>query len=206
MTRYILLLMCAMVLPFQTLSAATKFSEKAVRKVVQHQMQTYPKSTLKDLYKNFFQDEFGPGHIIKDTTSAGNYLRSELASYQEITGPVAEPTGWKGNYVRVNLSVLKSGKVPYDVFFSAFVRSVNGIHPITVPQWRDEWMKIVKEIRERYSALPDFEKDEAEIEARFARGEFQGDHSEVYEQTYSPHYRILSRAIYQKEIEPLLKK
>lgn len=39
------------------------------------QMKTYPKSTLKDLYKNFFQDKFGPGHIISDTTSAGKFLK-----------------------------------------------------------------------------------------------------------------------------------
>ena len=38
--------------------------EKAVREAVSWQIQTYPKSTLKDLYKNFFQDKFGPGHII----------------------------------------------------------------------------------------------------------------------------------------------
>ena len=33
--------------------------EKAVRDAVSRQMQTYPKSTLKDLYKNFFQDKLG---------------------------------------------------------------------------------------------------------------------------------------------------
>lgn len=51
--------------------------EKAVREAVSRQMQNYPKSTLKDLYKNFFQDKFGPGHIISDTTAAGNYLRRD---------------------------------------------------------------------------------------------------------------------------------
>ena len=73
--------------------------EKAVREAVSWQMQTYPKSTLKDLYKNFFQDKFGPGHIISDTTAAGNYLRRELASYTECTGEIAEPTGWEGNFL-----------------------------------------------------------------------------------------------------------
>ena len=101
--------------------------EKAVREAVSWQMQTYPKSTLKDLYKNFFQDKFGPGHIISDTTAAGNYLRRELASYTECTGEIAEPTGWEGNFLRVNLSVIKNGRVPYNIFFDAFVRSVNGV-------------------------------------------------------------------------------
>ena len=86
--------------------------EEAVRVAVSRQMQKYPKSTLKDLYKNFFQDKFGPGHIIGDTASAGNYLRRELASYTECTGDIAEPTGWEGNFLRVNLSVIKNGQLP----------------------------------------------------------------------------------------------
>ena len=98
--------------------------EKAVHVAVSRQMQKYPKSTLKDLYKNFFQDKFGPGHIIGDTASAGNYLRRELASYTECTGDIAEPTGWEGNFLRVNLSVIKNGQIPYATFFDAFVRSV----------------------------------------------------------------------------------
>lgn len=32
-----------------------KHFEQAVREAVERQMQTYPRSTLKDLYKNFFQ-------------------------------------------------------------------------------------------------------------------------------------------------------
>ena len=110
--------------------------DKAVRSAVERQMQGYPKSTLKDLYKNFFQDKFGPGHIVSDTTAAGNYLRREMASYTETEGEIAEPTGWEGNFYRVNLSVIKNGQIPYQTFFDAFIRSVNGIRPVTVAEWQ----------------------------------------------------------------------
>ena len=40
-----------------------------IRAAVENQLKAYPKSTLQDLYKNFFQDYFGPGHIVSDTTS-----------------------------------------------------------------------------------------------------------------------------------------
>ena len=53
-----------------------------------------------------------------------------------IEGAAAEPTGWEGNFYRVNLSVIKKGQIPYAVFFDAFVRSVNGIRPITVAAWK----------------------------------------------------------------------
>ena len=41
------------------LATEKKDFEKAVREAVSRQMQNYPKSTLKDLYKNFFQDKLG---------------------------------------------------------------------------------------------------------------------------------------------------
>ena len=179
--------------------------EEAVRVAVSRQMQKYPKSTLKDLYKNFFQDKFGPGHIIGDTASAGNYLRRELASYTECTGDIAEPTGWEGNFLRVNLSVIKNGQIPYATFFDAFVRTVNGIRPVTVDQWQKEWLRIEAIVRSMDLALPGYEADRKEIEERLGRGEFVGHHSKVFEDSYSPHYRIVSKDIFEKELKPLLK-
>ena len=188
-----------------SLSAAEKPDfDTAVRAAVPRQMQTYPKSTLKDLYKNFFQDKFGPGHIIGDTAAAGNYLRRELASYTECSGDIAEPTGWEGNFLRVNLSVIKTGQIPYNTFFDAFVRSVNGIQPVTVAEWKKEWLQIEAIIRSIELALPGYEADRKEIEERLDRGEYVGHHSKVFEETYSPHYRIVSKDIFEKELKPLL--
>ncbi|MDH6356451.1 hypothetical protein [Parabacteroides sp. PF5-9] len=179
--------------------------ETAVRESVSRQLQLYPQSTLKDLYKNFFQDVFGPGHIISDTTSAGNYLRRELASYNEISGDLTEPLGWQHHFLRVNLSVLKTGQISYPVFFDAFVRSVNGIQPITVPEWERQWYQIEAIIHSMNLSLPDYERDKQEIHERLKRGEYVGHHSLLFEENYSPHYRIISREIFEKELLPLLK-
>lgn len=185
-------------------AAEKKGFEVSVREAVARQMQTYPKSTLKDLYKNFFQDKFGPGHIISDTTAAGNYFRRELNSYSKIEGAVAEPTGWEGNFLRVNLSVIKTGQISYDTFFDAFVRSVNGIRPVTVAEWQKEWLQIETIIRSMNLTLPDYDADRKEIEERLNRGEYVGHHSKTFEETYNPHYRIISKQIFEKELQPLL--
>lgn len=186
-------------------SAAEKTDfEKSVRTAVERQMQTYPKSTLKDLYKNFFQDKFGPGHIISDTTAAGNYLRREMASYSKTEGDIAEPTGWEGNFYRVNLSVIKNGQIPYQTFFDAFVRSVNGIRPVTVAEWQKEWNRIEAIIRSMNLTLPDYEADKQEIDNRLNRGEYVGHHSKVFEDSYLPHYRIISKDIFEQELQPLI--
>ena len=186
-------------------SAAEKTDfKKAVRQAVERQMQTYPKSTLKDLYKNFFQDKFGPGHIISDTTAAANYLRREMASYTETEGDIAEPTGWEGNFYRVNLSVIKKGQIPYPVYFDAFIRSVNGIRPVTVAEWQKEWNRIEAIIRTMKFSLTNYKEAKKEIEDRLNRGEYVGHHSKIFEDNYSPHYRIISKAIFEEELQPLI--
>ncbi len=179
-------------------------NEAAIRKAVERQMQTYPKSTLRDVYKNFFQDRFGPGHIISDTTAAGKYLRWELASSERFDGELYEPTGSCGNFYRVNLSLIKDGTIGYHTYFDAFVRSVNGITPPTVAEWADEWHEIVGVISRMNPRPSNFESDSVEIETLLKDGNYVMHHSNIFNETYSVHYRIIHRDIFEKEILPLI--
>jgi hypothetical protein len=167
-------------------------------------MGDYPKSTLKDLYKNFFQDRFGPGHLILDTASSANYLRYELTSFDRASGAYYEPTGWEGNYFRVNLSVIKENLVPYDVYFDAFVRSVNGITPPAVEEWAKEWHDIDAVIQKMNLSLADDEIDRQEIFSMLEQGEYVVHHSKSFEENHSPHYRIMEKSIFEREIKPFL--
>ena len=178
--------------------------ETAVSEAIDRQMRSYPKSTLKDLYKSFFQDKFGPGHIIAYTTGAGAYIRRELASYTETKGEVAEPTGWEGNFYRVNLSAIKENRVPYATYLDAFFRSAQGIVAPTLPDWIKEWESIEAIIRAKNLALPGYEADLAEIKQNLEKGVYMGHHSAAYAEAYSPHYRIISKEIYEAELLPLL--
>ena len=179
--------------------------EKAVTIAIEKQMTQYPKSTMKDLYKHFFQDKFGPGHLIVDTTGAGNYIRRELASFEHSDGELYEPTGWEGNFYRLNLSVLKDGTIPYDIFFDAFVRSVNGVVPITIEEWIEEWSAIEALVDGMALNLPYYESDKAEIHERLKGGDYVGHHSRQFEEAYSPHYRIISKRILNEELMKYLK-
>lgn len=179
-------------------------TRERIRQSVERQMERYPHSTLRDLYKNYFQDRFGPGHIIADEKAADNYLRYELENAATMEGDDYEPTGYEERFMRVNLSVIADGRVPYDKYLSAFVRSVNGIEPITVEQWREEWAVIDEVINEMNLNLPDYEADRAEIWALLERGEYVMHHSKLFEQHYDPHYRIIEREIFQREILPLI--
>ena len=201
-TRYILLAVVAMVL-FGSCSKVNPSHEK-IRKAVESQLRMYPQSTLQDLYKSFFQDRFGPGHIIADTSAADRYLRYELESAKSLEGEDYEPTGYEGRFYRVNLGVIADGRVPYDKFFDAFVRSVNGIKPISIEQWSKEWQEIDSVIMAMNIELNDMQEDRAEIKSLIDGGNYVMHHSQLFNQHYQPHYRIIERTIFEKDILPLL--
>ena len=66
-----------LILTFLLVSCVNNDTVK-IKNAVNVQMSLYPEARLQDLYKAFFQAEFGPEHIIADTLSAGRYLDSEL--------------------------------------------------------------------------------------------------------------------------------
>lgn len=203
MTRFATYLTAVALLVVATACTGDDTRER-IRQSVERQMERYPHSTLRDLYKNYFQDRFGPGHIIADEKAADNYLRYELENAATMEGDDYEPTGYEERFMRVNLSVIADGRVPYDKYLSAFVRSVNGIEPITVEQWREEWAVIDEVITKMNLNLPNYEADRAEIWALLERGEYVMHHSKLFEQHYDPHYRIIEREIFQREILPLI--
>lgn len=188
-----------------TLSAQSETFETQVRNAVSSQLKLYPKSTLKDLYKFFFQDKFGPGHIISDTSAAMAYLQKELNSTENISGEIAVPTGWEGNFYRVNLSVIKNGTIPLNIFFNAFIKSAGNVKAISVEEWRSEWKLIEKEIKAMNINLPNYDNDCNEIKKQLDKDNFVGHHSTEFNKTYAPHYRIINKKIYEEELLPLLK-
>lgn len=180
--------------------------EKKIRQAIERHMDIYPESTLRDLYKNFFQDRFGPGHIIADASAADKYLRYELESSESFMGLDYEPTGYEGRFYRVNLGVIADGRVPYDKYFDAFVRSVNSITPISIEEWRVEWCEIDSVIMSLGLALDQMQSDRAEINELIDSGEYVMHHSKRFNELYKPHYRIIARDIFEQEIMPLLNK
>ena len=181
-------------------------TDKAIIEAVEKQMKMYPESILRDLYKNFFQDYFGPGHIIANTEAANNYLQQELSSVTEFEGEDYEYTGYRGKMVRVNLKVIADGRVEYDKYLDAFLRSVNGITPPSIEEWRAEWAKIDSVIMTMGIELDNAEEDRRVITQLLNDNKFVMHHSRQFNEHYAPHYRIIERTIFEEEILPLIGK
>lgn len=191
---------------FPMVAIAQKVNPDDVKTAVERIMADYPASTLQDIYKSFFQDKFGPEHIISDTIAARKYLLSELNRTDIDSIVVLEPTGVKGNYIRVGLGAIKSGKVDVSAFLSAFIRSANVADKSVVEQWAGEWAEAVEQIDEMNLNLENYEADKEAISQILQQGRYVMHHSSQYRETYNPHYRIIAKEIFETEILPLLNK
>lgn len=183
--------------------------EEKSRKVVEvlkMMKDRYPEAQYRDVYKNFMQDYFGPGHILSDTIAASRYMSEELQKMRNYDGPAYEPTGYNGNFYRVNLSLVKDSIIPYDKYFHAFFRSVSGI--VTPPhnEWESEWMAIDGIIRDNGFSYQEEEFDRKEIMDLLSKGNFVVHHSERFNNAYELHYRIISKEIFLTELLPLIEK
>ena len=178
--------------------------KSGVHTAVERMLSDYPASTLQDIYKSFFQDRFGPGHIVADTAQAAVYLRHELESVDNLDVKLYEPTGEHCNYYRVALAAIASGKVPFDTYLSCFLRSVREVETVDVEVWAAEWALKEKVIASMDLGLSGYAEDAAAIEEMLSSGHYAVHHSKQYNAHYAPHYRIIAKDIFEAEILPLL--
>ena len=182
------------------------------RDAIARQLRDYPETRVQDIYKSFCQDNLGPEHLISNPEAARNYLTSELRTFQEdldsarYDAPTIMyyPVGDKGNYVRVDLSVVLDGLVDEDVYFDAFVRSANEGKRSTEEQWVAKWKAIEKVIRNDFPDIPDATTDLEVIDSHVKQGDLIMHHSQAFGDAYHPHYRIIARTIFESELKPLI--
>jgi len=189
-------------------SAGKRAEARAVRQAIERQLEEYPESRVQDIYKCFCQDKLGPEHLIPNAEAAKAYLSWELATYrQDLDSGKYEkpalrhfPVGDQGNYVRVDLSVVLDGLISEDDYLDAFVRSANAGFHESPEQWRRQWTAIAACIRHDFAGIPDAAQDLAVIDTIMAGDHLILHHSEAFSEAYHPHYRIIARDIFEKEM------
>lgn len=175
-----------------------------IEKALDYQTTVYPLSHLSDVYKNFFQDYFGPGHILSDTVAAKAYLNRELNETDQFPGPDFEPTGASGNFVRVNLSLINKGIIPNNLYFKKFSESITGIEQPAPEEWIETWRLIDSVIQKQGLKFTDEDADREIIEEKLRNHDFVMHHSDDFNRAYNFHYRIFSRRIFEQDILPLI--
>lgn len=191
-----------------TILCALTLHAQDIEKFVKWQMETYPESRLLDIYKSCFQDYMGAEHLVTDSERVKAYLDEELATttLDELMPWYYEPCGIDSNYYRVSIRAIKENIISEEMLLDAFVRSANSVERPSVESWRNRWHVIIGTIDQMQLDLPLYEEDKQFIDSILSAGKYAISHSPEYREAYHPHYRIVIRRIFEKEIKPLIKK
>ena len=171
------------------------------------QIKNHPNQTLQDVYKSCYQDEYGPGHLISNESSAINSLLQEINTIEKDYTPITlfEQTGIYGNYLRVDLTLVRDGVIPFFVLFRALTISATIGGQKSDENWSTIWSEIVEEVKKAELKFENFEEDLTNLD-RISKSEDKVvHHSEMYENIYHPHYRIIEKNAFEKFIKPFIK-
>lgn len=192
-----------LILTFLLVSCVNNDTVK-IKNAVNVQMSLYPEARLQDLYKAFFQAEFGPEHIIADTLSAGRYLDSELL-IPDNSDIMYEPIGVDSAFFRVHLCAVQSGKISRNELFDAFISGARKVKTDEIAAWVEKWCKIESVIVSMNLQLPDYETDRIAIDSLLNTGQYALHHSPQFRDKYDPHYRIVRKDLFYERLYEALK-
>ena len=198
MKNVVILMVCLM--------SSVMISAQDIERFLNKQLETYPKSRLLDIYKSCFQDYMGAEHLVSDRQTVKAYLDEELESTsKDVLMPwYVEPCGVDGRYVRVSIGAVKENLITEDLLLDAFVRSANVAERPSVASWKDRWHVIIGTIDRMGLTLPEYAKDKQFLDSILSIGKYAISHSPEYREAYRPHYRIVERGIFEREIKPLI--
>ncbi len=181
-------------------------SAQDVEGFVNRQMQAYPKSRLLDIYKSCFQDYMGAEHLVSDRQRVKAYLDEELntTNLDDLMPWYYEPCGIDSSYYRVSIRAIKESLVSEDLLLNAFIRSANTEKRPSVESWSKRWHKIIGTIDQMKLDLPNYQEDKQFIDSVLSVGKYAISHSPDYREAYHPHYRIVERSNFEKEIKKLI--
>jgi hypothetical protein len=176
--------------------------EESIKQSILYQIERYPKSTLQDIYKNFYQDYFGAEHAIHNKKAVEDYSTHELSDIQEInTDTIIEIIGWRHNFMRIPLSLVKNGTIPADELLQAFIESATTVTSNAADKWVDEWNSIVSIIEKMHLDIAGFDDDKKKIAELLTQNPKMAlHHSEIFNNEYNPHYRIVEKTIYKTRL------
>ena len=186
--------------------AHQQLQTKNIQQFITKVLQEYPEARLLDIYKSCFQDYMGAEHLVSDRQRVKNYLDEELNSIETngLMDWLYEPCGIEGRYVRVSLKAVKESLISKELLLDAFIRSANNAERPSVEKWSVRWQQIISTIEDMQLNIPHYAEDKHFIEQLLSQGKYAISHSPQYRNTYHPHYRIIERTIFEKEIKPLL--
>lgn len=170
----------------------------AMRVAVERLLDHYPEATLQDIYKTMFQDRFGVAHLLSERRVVCDYIAKEMEHAEGECLKYYEACGWRGDYIRVDLRVVRDGVMSIDELTDRFMRSAEcgpKIDSAALEAWQHEWTTISTVCRDLLVEIDGYQQDSTNIAELIASDRYVLHHSRRYNEAYNPHYRIVHRSI-----------
>lgn len=168
---------------------------KELERVLRFHAARYPKMESTDAVKLIYQNEFGGGHLIRNSQAVLSYLQSEY----DRTAPDPFVPAWEeiGNGIlRINLAALPKSKLSW--LGEAFLRSAAN-HRGSMERFLNKLDTL-----HQLTAEGVFSFDTAQLEAYLAEYKKAGypavSHSQAYRDAYRPAYRIILKEFLPQEL------
>ena len=150
----------------------------------------YPQMQPQDAVKLIYQQEFGPGHLVKDEMKAMEYLRQEMAGVGEPMPGEALYESIGNGLCRLNLRPCKAKGIPLEDILRLFAETANGT--------QGDKKKFSAGIHVLQKLA---EEDETPFEpvlldiflAKYPKSCPAVHHSDAYRLAYQPAYRVVSQ-------------
>ena len=150
----------------------------------------YPQMQPQDAVKLIYQQEFGPGHLVKDEKKAMEYLRQEMAGVGEPMPGEALYESIGNGLCRLNLRPCKAKGIPLEDILRLFAETANGM--------QGDKKKFITGIHVLQKLA---EEDETPFEpvlldiflAKYPKSCPAVHHSDAYRLAYQPAYRVVSQ-------------
>jgi len=156
----------------------------------------YPALQLIDLFKLAYQNEYGPGHLITNASEYLNRLYEEKRIPHENRG--VEDIG--NNILRIDVECITD----VQLFTSYAVESASDMQGSNI-SFVKKMERIVNLIKKKN--LPISLKDDKTLKERIINDAFTPfSHSDSFNESYSPHYRIIKKKDWKQYQKQLAKK
>lgn len=159
-----------------------------LKKILAEHSRRYPRMAPRDAVKLIYQNEFGPGHLIRDEQEALRYLLAERSAVTANTAaPVLEFIG--NGLVRVPLAAWCEEEYPSGALIRDFIRSA-ALHQGSMERFMTKLDALRQLCRQGiFSFSP--EALEEYLVPYIAQGCPAVSHSTDYKDTYLPAYRVV---------------
>jgi hypothetical protein len=184
---FVVLFLCA----FVNSNAQDSGEIFTMKEILQKEIRKHPEMEIQDIYKFIHQAAMGSEHAVKDTTAVREWMENEIAGLKfDRLENLVDTISPGGKIVRINLRpYLKAG---YDTekLLNSFIKTANEFKGSIIIL--EKYIQAVLELIE--DGRINLQKEEAEkfFEEMKIKKYPAAHHSKIYEEEYSPAYRVIA--------------